>query len=192
MQFPQLESLTDVNVALRPCLIIALLFHFLFLRTLWLFLCHLSFLTMQLLRHSVCFQFTEPKLRRSTSIFFFSATQTHTHKQTASRPWGDLHWIWQKVYWIRITYSTFNSVLRVTEGQWHSSVFVVEANAYNTMPQDNILPPPWLQCSPRAHCAIASHLTRYLYHVIVSLSLSVPISTFSKKQHPLTTSTKFS
>lgn len=42
---------------------------------------------------------------------FFSV---HT-EWTASGPWGDIHWIWQNMYWIRITDCTFNKTLLVNK-----------------------------------------------------------------------------
>ncbi len=47
--------------------------------------------------HSVCFPLTEPGLCMNTA---------HTER-TAGRPWGDIFWIWQNVYWIRIADYTF-------------------------------------------------------------------------------------
>ncbi len=53
--------------------------------------------------HSFCFSFTEPGLCMNTRLFFQRA---HTEWK-ASRLQGDILWIRQKVYWIRIIDCTF-------------------------------------------------------------------------------------
>ncbi len=54
------------------------------------------------LRHSVCFLFTEPGLCMNTGLFL----NAHTEWK-ASGPWGEILWIWQKMFWIRIVGCTF-------------------------------------------------------------------------------------
>ena len=52
--------------------------------------------------HFFCFPLTELVLCMNTGSFFNAHTEW-----TASRLWGDICWIWQKVYWIRIADFTF-------------------------------------------------------------------------------------
>ncbi len=58
--------------------------------------------------HSVCFPFTEPGLCMNTGLF----SSAHTERKV-SGPWGDILWIWQKMYaqmyWVRISDYTFNT-----------------------------------------------------------------------------------
>ena len=103
-----------------------------------LFLSHLSFLTMGEVQHVSMCQFYVLILCMSTNapccwlagivlcgavgttLFVFHLQSQDCEgtpnflfspetKQTDSGQWGDIRWIWQKVFWIRIAYCTFKN-----------------------------------------------------------------------------------
>ncbi len=69
-----------------------------------------------------------------TSDCFFSA---HTERK-ASGPWGDILWIWQKVFWIIIEDYTFNTCKFFTYSPFKLSVFISEFGKFGNSFQTDL------------------------------------------------------